>query len=359
MPIMVLLLIRGIFMKTNRLLFLTSLLSICLTGCNGGDTSSSSKVEVEEGPAVFILAGQSNMEGNTKYTSTGTPYLENAFTNLGIEDGQCCFDGIPEVRTSYFGSGYGEIYGTGIHASNKTTPIAGQFENTIVGMGSSDNNMGPELGLAYKLKDYADADKPIYFIKCGISGSGFAQGTPTMGSNGRGAVVNWKTDEDPNLYKDFLKPYTENCLQLIEDETGMDPVIKGFIWHQGESDSSSAKIPVYAERLNALVDLLKEDFGEYATDGDSANIAFLDALIYDGDDTSWGVQTSAQMNQAKLDNAAAHDNYYCVNTSMKLEGGAQLRVGNPGGDSMHYNTESSFKLGMLYADLIIDNNLLD
>ncbi|NLB48635.1 MAG: sialate O-acetylesterase [Erysipelotrichia bacterium] len=338
-------------MKNNRLFFFTSLLSLCLAGCGGGNHSHPPE---EQGPAVFILTGQSNMNGQTSYSN-----LRNVFTNLDIEDGEVCYEGIPEIRTSYFGVGYGEIYGNAIHASNKTNPLEGQFENTVVGMGSNANNMGPEVGLAYKLRNHASAEKPIYFIKMGISGSGFDQGTPTKGSNGRGAVVNWDIEQDPNLYEDFLKPYVENCLELIKEEADLDPVIKGFIWHQGESDSAPNKIPHYASRFNALVDQVREDFVDYALDYDPENIAVIDALIYDGDDTAWGKQTSQDLNQAKINNAVASTNYYCVNTSMKKEGGAQLGVGSPGGDSMHYNTESSFKLGMLYADAIIDNYLLD
>lgn len=340
-------------MKNNRLMFFTTLLSLCLVGCNTGNNSSSQQPAPEEGPAVFILAGQSNMNGQTAHSN-----LQTVLTNLEIDDADALFTGVPEVRTSYFGVGYGEIYGTGIYASNKEDPLAGKFESTKVGMGSNANNMGPEVGLAYKLKEYGTEDKPIYFIKMGISGSGFDQGTPTIGSNGRGAVVNWRLDQDPSLYNDFLKPYVDNCLELIKEETEMDPVIKGFVWHQGESDSSTSKIPVYAERFNALVDQLREDYGEYATDQDPERIAVIDALIYDDDNTAWGVQTSQQLNQAKIDNATARD-YYCVNTSMKREGGAQLSIGSPGGDSMHYSTEGSFKLGMLYGDAIIDNSLLD
>ena len=37
----------------------------------------------------------------------------------------------------------------------------------------------------------------------------------------------------------------------------------------------------------------------------------------------------------------------------------ELKTGNPGGDSMHYNTKSSLRLGMAYADIIINNGLLD
>ena len=37
----------------------------------------------------------------------------------------------------------------------------------------------------------------------------------------------------------------------------------------------------------------------------------------------------------------------------------ELKPGSPGGDSMHYNVPSILKLGMGYAKVILDNNLLD
>ena len=37
----------------------------------------------------------------------------------------------------------------------------------------------------------------------------------------------------------------------------------------------------------------------------------------------------------------------------------ELKPGSPGGDSMHYNTKSSLRLGMAYGQVILDNNLLD
>ncbi len=316
------------------------------------EPASSEEPEVV-GPSVFILTGQSNMEGQTQWQSQDgkTKFLENALRTLGIDDADCVFDGIPEVKTSYYGCGYGEINNPkNIHASNKETPINGKFENTKVGMGSQDNRMGPELGCAYKLKEYASEENPIYFIKAGVSGSGFAQ----TGSN----AINWNIEEDPNLYDKHLKPYTQNCLDLIEAEAGVKPIIRGFLWMQGESDTEQKKIDAYERRFDAFVGKLKEDFASYAKDEDGSNIAVIDACIYDGPNTAWGAQTSVNLNNLKMQMAETHENQYCINTSCKLEGGMGLKVGNPGGDSMHYNTESSFRLGMAFADVIIDNNLL-
>ncbi|MBP5091374.1 MAG: hypothetical protein J6328_02320, partial [Bacilli bacterium] len=308
--------------------------SLLLAACNIQNTPKSVEPvpspEPEEvvGPSVFILTGQSNMEGQTLFESADgkTQYLRNALAKLEIDDAECCFEGIPEVRTSYYGCGYGEIGDPSqIHASNKETPIEGKFENTKVGMGAmkssgwgqsaakTENAMGPELGCAYKLKDYASEEAPIYFIKAGVSGSGFAQ----TGSN----AINWNIEEDPNLYDRHLKPYTENCLRLIEEESGKKPIIRGFLWMQGESDTEQKKIDAYEDRFDAFVGKLKTDFAGYAKDGNGANIAVIDACIYDGPNTQWGAQTSVNMNNLKMEMAETHQNQYCINTSCKLDGG--------------------------------------
>ncbi|NLB48919.1 MAG: hypothetical protein GX813_03685, partial [Erysipelotrichia bacterium] len=86
------------------------------------------------------------------------------------------------VQTSYYGFyPYQGSNWTTItpHASNKTDPMAGKFLDTKVGMGNTDNYMGPEIGMAYTLQDHAEEDRPIFFIKCAFSGSGFHNKNPS------------------------------------------------------------------------------------------------------------------------------------------------------------------------------------
>ena len=334
-------------MKKKCLLLLSKIAMLALSSCGGAHSSEESKSEApQKDPnevSVFVLTGQSNMEGNTRFTESN---LKQVFADLSISDGDCCFEGIPEVQTSFFGCGYGQIYTeSNIHASNNEAghKIDGKFLNTKVGMGNSDSSIGPELGMAYVLKDELTEDKPVYFIKCGISGSGFAQ------NDSQGDKINWNVEKDENLYLSFLKPYTQNCLKLIEDE-GKKPVIKAFLWNQGESDADSSKIPLYNDRMNALLGVFKEDFNDYAPDQDGENIAFVDALIYEE-----GKDLTKQLNDTKLQNIAAHDNYYYVDAT-KRQGGLSLTMG---GDNLHYDLKSIFRLGMAYGQALIDNNLLD
>lgn len=350
----------------KKFIFVASVLSaLTLTACGGSNTSSSVEPE-EETVNVFVLSGQSNMEGNTSWNNNN---IENAFTDLGLDDVNVVKDGMPEVLTSYYGCGYGQLpkhkegvidnY-NGPHASNKENGIMGQFLPTKVGMGASDNQMGPELGCAYKLREHASEDEPIYFIKMSSSGSGFAQ----SGTDYNWPVKDATTGEFPevNLYHTFLKPFMENNLHTIEEETGKKPIIRGWLWHQGESDTATEKIAAYAQRLGDMINLFRSDFESYAEDEDGTNIAFIDGMIYQGSGTQWGAQTSDDMNNVKKAFAESDEvpNTYIVDNYGNLDpvAGNELKPGNPGGDSMHYCTKDSFRLGMGYADVIIENNLL-
>ena len=70
--------------KIAFVLLLQSLL--CLSACNNGNNQQSQ--EPEEKPiSVFVLAGQSNMEGNTQFDDgEGKHYLQDAFEEMGIDE---------------------------------------------------------------------------------------------------------------------------------------------------------------------------------------------------------------------------------------------------------------------------------
>ena len=312
--------------------------------------------------SVFLLSGQSNMQGNSSSSETN---LKQAFEDLGFNDYNKVAAGIEEVQSSIYCGGYGELDHTKLEQNsrlqnytNSENQFAGKFVPTGPGLGSSKSQMGPELGAAYYLKDYADTDKPIFFVKMASNGSGFEQS---------GTQYNWPVKDangdfpEINLYDTFAKPFLLNNLKIIEEEFGFTPVIKGWLWHQGESDSATEKIKVYGQRLGDMVAKFREDFADYARDGDGDNIAFIDGMIYQGEGTQWGAQTSKDMNAEKQKFADSADNNYLVDIYANEEAipENELKPGSPGGDSMHYNTKSSLRLGMAYGKVIIDNNLLD
>ena len=349
-------------MKSKTTLSLLPL--FCLCACSHNTSSKPSSVEppvVEDKPiSVFVLAGQSNMEGNTQFDDgEGKHYLQDAFDEMGIDESVDDLKnvGIPEVQTSYY---IGPAFNpSNRHGSNEENNIAGKFLPTALGMGAGDvkDQFGPEVGAAYVLKEYANEDEPIYFVKAAYGGSSITS--------------NWNINSESGLYQSHLVKFLQNNLKLIEEETGEKPVVKGLLWHQGENDARNGS--TYKENLSALVSKFRSDFADYAPEEDGDNIAFIDCYIFDkGDSDSASLPSGVNvgqikvLNDAKKEFAEEGDMNFVVNSSWQYEGGLKLQVnenssgvdhGGVGGQ--HYWAGDMFKLGMAYADIIIDNNLLD
>ena len=354
-------------MKSAKKLLLLSVgfLAMAVTGCNNNNQPTSQGPQKDPNEvSVFLLSGQSNMQGNSSCSATN---LQNAFNDLGLEDYEEVVAGMKTVQSSVYCAGYGELDHTKLEKNSKLqsytnaeNQFAGKFIDTVPGFGNfngtSGTNMGPEFGLAYALKDKATEDHPIFLVKMASNGSGFAQS---------GTQYNWPVKDaegnfpEINLYDTFAKPFLENNLQLIKD-MGLKPVIKGWVWHQGESDcDGGTKTANYAARLGDMVGQFREDFKEYARDEDGENIAFIDGMVYQGSGTAW--TKPADMNAQKQQFADSGDMNFIVDTYGNADPVEEneLKPGQPGGDSMHYNTKSSLRLGMAYGQVIIDNNLLD
>lgn len=344
----------------------SALISLCLAGCQKpANNSSSAPVEEDNTVNVFVLSGQSNMEGSTywKHPDNGTPLLENYFEEEGM-DFAPVRDGIPNVLTTYYGfyhpNGWTNAHTASPDTSTPEKRLTPNFQPTKVGMGVSDKGdnpnpfFGPELGLAYTISEYVGDDKPVYLIKCAFSGSGFTNGNYANGD------PDWDSRNDDPKESLFylLKTYTHNSLQAIEEE-GYEPVIKGFVWHQGESGGGK---PDYETSMKKLLSDFKEEFEEYAPDQDVDQVAFLDCTIYDGvlpNNQSYG--DSVNKAKMKIANESEDDLNFCINANHE-EGGLGLDVGDDakgGYNIYHYNTPDAFKLGQAYGQLILDNNLLD
>ena len=347
-------------MKLSKLSLLSvPFLALSLGGCKPQGVPAPTTID------VFVLSGQSNMEGSTYWThpTNNTPLLENYFEERGL-DFAPVRDGIENVMTTYYGfyhpSGWTQAHTASTDKSTPEARLTPNFQPTKVGMGVGDRGdnpnpfFGPELGLAHKIAEYAPTDRPVHLIKCAFSGSGFTNG------NYASSDPDWSSREDDPKESLFylLKTYTHNSLNEIQERTGLTPVIKGFLWHQGESGGGK---PNYETSMRQHLADFKEEFKEYAPDGEKDNIAFIDCTIYDGKGTStlnYGTET----NNAKwaIANESEDDLNFCINANHE-EGGLGLEVGDDakgGYNTYHYNTSDAFRLGEAYGQMIIDHNLL-
>ena len=384
--------------NTNRLLLTLALsgLATALGSC-GSPTSSaptasspeasssevssepaSSSKEADDEVSVFVMAGQSNMAGNTQWIGSNEDqkYLEAAMNALAEDerydvdpaDYEKLVAGLPEVKTSFYGYPYGEPYD--LHASVPrgdlsdddylVAALEGQFDPTRAGMGfkrkseAKERWMGPELGCAYALSKHATEEKPVYLVKCSFSGSGFHQNNaPTWDPD--------KGDHTYSLYTDKLKPFLLNNIDLVKEaHPGKKVVVKGFMWHQGESDSGD-NVDSYFDNMTKLINTFRSDFAEYGPEQSGDNIAFLDCTIYDGTSSKGREAWSRAHDQAdvKRQIEALSDMNFLINGSTIDEDGLNFTIKGDGGDgSAHYCTKDSFRIGLEYAKIIIDNELI-
>ncbi len=353
-------------MKKN-LFLLATMFAMTLAGCGGNPstpTESSAAPEPDKKVDVFVMSGQSNMEGSTMYVHpNGTPllknYLEQEREDVNAE--AVLETGFDNVLTSYYGFYYpnkwGQAHCNSIDQSSKEAKLATpQFQPTKVGMGVGDTYQGkkdiffgPELGIASVLSEYATEENPVHLIKCAFSGSGFHKNDGP----------NWldrSEDPDKSLFK-LLKDYTHNALdKIIED--GYEPVLRGFVWHQGESDSGSN---TYATEMKQLIADFKAEFVEYAVDEDPDQIAFLDCTIYDGSKRTYGANPQVNAQKLSIANESEDDLNFCIDGGWNSENGLKLEIGDDakgGFNTYHYNTSDAFRMGGAYGQLMVDHELI-
>ena len=349
-------------MKNKYLFVFASFAALCLSACGAKPVETSSEPEVDHTVDVFVLSGQSNMEGSTMYVhpKSGKELLREYMEERGL-DYDAVVEGLPNVLTSYYGFYYpnkwGNAHSGSLDQSSKEGKLKPNFQPTKVGMGVGDNYkgetdifFGPELGIANTLREYATEENPVHLIKCAFSGSGFHKNDGP----------NWlNRDEDPDKSLFYLlKTYTKSALEAIE-ETGKQPVLRGFVWHQGESDSGSN---TYAAEMKQLIADFKTEFVSYAIDEDPDQIAFLDCTIYDGSKRTYGANPAVNAQKLSIANESEDDLNFIVDGSFNTPDGLKLEIGDDkkgGFNTYHYNTSDAYRLGEAYAKIILDNDLIE
>jgi hypothetical protein len=217
------------------------------TGCNSLPTSSSSAVQ------VFILAGQSNMEGqgvvdldHPRYYNGGKGILnrvmadpKNAARYSHLKDA----DGNWTVRDDVL-----------IRFRNRQGVMAGGLTIGFTGYGSqnSRHHIGPELQIGHRLGDAIEA--PVLLIKT-------AWGGKSLHKDFRPPSAGGVTGE---YYKKMLAEVREglaNAATEFPALAGKDLEIAGFIWFQGWNDMFNQE--ALADYEANLVHLIKDVRAEF------------------------------------------------------------------------------------------------
>jgi hypothetical protein len=142
-----------------------------------------------------------------------------------------------------------------------------EFEPLVIGktkVSSKPETFGPEIGFAL---DTATAERPIYLVKYYASGMPLyfgwngSQWAGDMPGPGRRNFYPGTSADDPNqgtLYREMLTRYRAALKSL--EASGQTPVVRGFVWMQGEMDSKhELSAGTYPEQLGLLRQRLGED----------------------------------------------------------------------------------------------------
>lgn len=189
-----------------------------------GDLKNLCNSNTVEAP-VYIIAGQSNAAGTGIISETNSLPFWSYWDTYGYNFGYWNI-GNPSPNDKVWREG---------SAIRTSSMLEGEYL------------FGPELGLAYKLQ--TNGSKRFYIFKAAWGSSSLLGSEP--GSN------NWLTRGAGGHYDTMLASYRNAATQLCQ--AGYRPVVKGFLWMQGESDSGAPWVSKYKAGLTKLVDQLSED----------------------------------------------------------------------------------------------------
>lgn len=338
-------------MNKFKSFFLASAVSLFLVSCGGGNSIEESvsqpEPSIDERPCVpvFILMGQSNMEGNTKAES----YLEAFCNETGRDYAKMNGDGYENVLTTFWN-----------HYSNQSYNYSGpkamepRFLATKVGFGvnKSHTYFGPEVGMSEILDPLSNEENPIHFIKFTSGGTGFKNEV-------RDGITNWNWQNDlfnPGyLYLKSLE-YITASLNEIENK-GFKPIVKGICWVQGDQDAWDHTAAVcYYDNLKSMLEGYREYLEDYAEDGNGNNISFIDVTTFTGLNqygTGPFLEFANVVNEAKVRLASEPNNYLIDGNALNII--TPNPSGDLGGDMYHLGAGDMIKLGNEIGKVIKNN----
>jgi hypothetical protein len=223
--------------------------------------------------------------------------------------------------------------------------LAGQ--SNMAGRGKvnvQDNQTHPQVYVLNKNRQWELAKDPLHFDKPNIVGvgPGLAFGKAMAGHKervkiglipcaaGGSPISSWAVGGYHNQTKSH--PYDD---AIIRAKAAMkDGVIKGIIWHQGESDSKPEKVKVYQAKLEELISRFRQELGD-------ENLPFVVAKL--GDFYVAKNPNAESINRILEEIPDIVENTACVDVSGLAHKG----------DVVHFDSKSSRELGRRYAEKMI------
>lgn len=189
---------------------------------------------------VFVLAGQSNMEG---YGSITDPENDpGSLVDVIQKDTEGKWSQIGEPGN------WATLENVYLYFDNNGGTIR---SNATVGQGANTNLIGPELMFAHQLDEYYE--DPVLIIKTAWGGKSLAEDfRPPSAEGATGAFYN-------NMILK-VKDVTENLGDEFPEWSQYDHEISGFVWFQGWNDGASDDfLNEYESNLTHLVNDVRND----------------------------------------------------------------------------------------------------
>lgn len=248
---------------------------------------------------LVIMAGQSNMEGHD------APY-QSGLSQSDVSDYR---KGHDNVLIDYNCTYYARTGGLA-NTSN------GNFVPVDFGQGKNTDLFGPEVGFAKHLGKN-DPHNNYYIVKS-------AEGSSSL-------AVDWSATG--HCYANMVND-VDHAIEYL-NQHNIEFKLVGFVWMQGEADSSAASS--YKNNMLALLDRINTKYAAYLPESGLS--------LIDGGISTDGVWSGASaINQAKKEICDSKANYRYVSASETL----------PKVNQYHYTARSFLTLGEKFAESLLD-----
>ncbi len=335
----------------------TALLALTAAGIVAASSGAIAPVRAAEQKTadIYILAGQSNAVGCSNLSQTVH----------GQGDASQTYESVIAANDARNKSGYNNVlyYGvTNVEAKTQNIPSA-SLVSVKLGQGQSAQFMGPEVGMAKILSETHTEEHPAVIIKYAAGGvflgdyNGSFGNAPYLFTEQYGnwasptMLARWK-GEGKKIHKNSGLMYTR-FLEVLERglgavrAQGYTPVVKGYIWMQGESDAEHKELSEdYGKNLRDFIGDMRSAVAEITEDENASNMPFVVGKItptYNGY-TKW-VQTL----RANQETVAKEVPFVCTVETEDLPVIDMKTHETLGSDVCHFNAGDMYTLGQRFA----------
>lgn len=302
-----------------------------------------------DAPDVYLLVGQSNMVG---FSGDGT---RQAWPG-GLDEPH------PRIRQlNVTPNNRQDLFMTGDDFSsnllNVSTPAITTAEDPLHVPLDLDNPNGKELeyiglGLSFAKRALQDTSSDIILVPAAWSGSSFC-----LNEGGPNGQWNAQPTTDPNLGNTWLFDRAVTRANLALAQTG--GILRGILWHQGESDANERCAESYSQNLERLVRQLRVRISPDRRGGNlrqpESNIPFVAGTMSRGIDERGDLSDFPVPKQLvdlahhNLPNQVAH-------TSLSIHDDLTPANGYPCGNTtcVHFGAEALREMGGRYYNAMVE-----